>query len=401
MTDKNLKCEVKDLNRLVYADNAATTKVSESVLNAMLPYFSENYGNASSLYTHGQNSKKAINAAREPIAKLINAEPTEIFFTGSGTESDNMVIRGVLNSAAAKNKGKNHIITTKIEHPAILRTCEAMQKQGFEVTYLDVDNNGVISLSQLEEAITEKTALISVMAANNEIGSIQPLKEIGEIAKKHNVLFHTDAVQALGHMHIDVQEMNISLMSLSAHKIHGPKGVGAIYIKKNVFPDPIITGGGQERNRRSGTENVPGIVGFGQAAQDMIDHMEEDNAHTAKLSKRLMEGLLEIKKSVLTGHPTNRLPGTCSFAFEAIEGESMILMLNMKGICASTGSACSTGSLDPSHVLMAIGLTHQNAHGSLRLSISKYTTEEDVEYIIESVKEVVAKLRAMSPVWHE
>ena len=401
MTDKNLKCEVKDLNRLVYADNAATTKVSESVLNAMLPYFSENYGNASSLYTHGQNSKKAINAAREPIAKLINAEPTEIFFTGSGTESDNMVIRGVLNSAAAKNKGKNHIITTKIEHPAILRTCEAMQKQGFEVTYLDVDNNGVISLSQLEEAITEKTALISVMAANNEIGSIQPLKEIGEIAKKHNVLFHTDAVQALGHMHIDVQEMNISLMSLSAHKIHGPKGVGAIYIKKNVFPEPIITGGGQERNRRSGTENVPGIVGFGQAAQDMIDHMEEDNAHTAKLSKRLMEGLLEIKKSVLTGHPTNRLPGTCSFAFEAIEGESMILMLNMKGICASTGSACSTGSLDPSHVLMAIGLTHQNAHGSLRLSISKYTTEEDVEYIIESVKEVVAKLRAMSPVWHE
>lgn len=389
------------MNRLVYADNAATTKVSESVLNAMLPYFSENYGNASSLYTHGQNSKKAINAAREPIAKLINAEPTEIFFTGSGTESDNMVIRGVLNSAAAKNKGKNHIITTKIEHPAILRTCEAMQKQGFEVTYLDVDNNGVISLSQLEEAITEKTALISVMAANNEIGSIQPLKEIGEIAKKHNVLFHTDAVQALGHMHIDVQEMNISLMSLSAHKIHGPKGVGAIYIKKNVFPEPIITGGGQERNRRSGTENVPGIVGFGQAAQDMIDHMEEDNAHTAKLSKRLMEGLLEIKKSVLTGHPTNRLPGTCSFAFEAIEGESMILMLNMKGICASTGSACSTGSLDPSHVLMAIGLTHQNAHGSLRLSISKYTTEEDVEYIIESVKEVVAKLRAMSPVWHE
>lgn len=389
------------MNRLVYADNAATTKVSESVLNAMLPYFSENYGNASSLYTHGQNSKKAINAAREPIAKLINADPTEIFFTGSGTESDNMVIRGVLNSAAAKNKGKNHIITTKIEHPAILRTCEAMQKQGFEVTYLDVDNNGVISLSQLEEAITEKTALISVMAANNEIGSIQPLKEIGEIAKKHNVLFHTDAVQALGHMHIDVQEMNISLMSLSAHKIHGPKGVGAIYIKKNVFPDPIITGGGQERNRRSGTENVPGIVGFGQAAQDMIDHMEEDNAHTAKLSKRLMEGLLEIKKSVLTGHPTNRLPGTCSFAFEAIEGESMILMLNMKGICASTGSACSTGSLDPSHVLMAIGLTHQNAHGSLRLSISKYTTEEDVEYIIESVKEVVAKLRAMSPVWHE
>ena len=216
------------MNRLVYADNAATTKVSESVLNAMLPYFSENYGNASSLYTHGQNSKKAINAAREPIAKLINADPTEIFFTGSGTESDNMVIRGVLNSAAAKNKGKNHIITTKIEHPAILRTCEAMQKQGFEVTYLDVDNNGVISLSQLEEAITEKTALISVMAANNEIGSIQPLKEIGEIAKKHNVLFHTDAVQALGHMHIDVQEMNISLMSLSAHKIHGPKGVGAI-----------------------------------------------------------------------------------------------------------------------------------------------------------------------------
>lgn len=389
------------MNRLVYADNAATTMVSKSVLDAMLPYFSEHYGNASSLYTHGQISKKAINAARVPIAQLINANPDEIYFTGSGTEADNMVIRGVLNSAAMKNKGKNHVITTKIEHPAILRTCEAMERLGFEVTYLNVDKDGVVDLNELENAITDKTALISVMAANNEIGSIQPLIEIGKIAKEHGVLFHTDAVQALGHMKLDVEEMNISLMSMSAHKIHGPKGVGAIYIKKNVFLDPVITGGGQERNRRSGTENVPGIVGFGQAAQDMIDNMDKDNEHTARLSKRLIDGLLKIKKSVLTGHETNRLPGTCSFAFEAIEGESMILMLSMKGICASTGSACSTGSLDPSHVLMAIGLTHQNAHGSLRLSISKYTTEEDVDYIIESVTEIVSKLRAMSPVWHE
>lgn len=391
---------MNNINRLVYADNAATTRVSKSVLDAMLPYFEEGYGNASSLYTLGQESKKAINEARVPIAKLINAEPSEIFFTGSGTEADNMALKGVVNSVAAKKNGKNHIITTKIEHPAILRTCEHLSKNGFEITVLEVDKHGLIDLKQLEEAITDKTALISVMSANNEIGTIMPLKEIGEIAKRHNVLFHTDAVQALGHTHIDVNEMNISLLSMSAHKIHGSKGVGAIYIRKNIFLDTVIDGGGQEKNRRSGTENVPGIVGFGQAAQDLLLNMDKDNEHTRALSKRLIEGLLEIPKSVLTGHSENRLPGTCSFAFEAIEGESMILMLNMKGICASTGSACSTGSLDPSHVLMAIGLTHQNAHGSLRLSLSKYNTMEDVEYIIENVKEIVSKLREMSPVWH-
>ncbi len=386
-------------SEIVYADNAATTRVSESVLNAMIKHYQGEYGNPSSLYDLGQRAKKAINAAREPIAKLINADPAEIFFTGSGTEADNMALKGVVKSVSARNKGKNHIITTKIEHPAILRTAEHLEREGFEVTYLDVDRDGLISLEQLENAITEKTALISVMSANNEIGTIMPLYEIGQIAKKHGVLFHTDAVQALGHMKLDVKEMNISLMSMSAHKIHGPKGVGALYIAKNVFLDNVIDGGGQEKNRRSGTENVAGIVGFGQAAQDMLDHMDEDNERINKMSERLIEGLLKIEKSVLTGHRTNRLPGTCSFAFEAIEGESMIIHLNLKKICASTGSACSTGSLDPSHVLMAIGLTHQNAHGSLRLSLSKYNTEKEVDYIIECVTEIVDKLRKMSPVW--
>ena len=387
-------------SEIVYADNAATTRVSESVLNAMIKHYQGEYGNPSSLYDLGQRAKKAINAAREPIAKLINADPAEIFFTGSGTEADNMALKGVVKSVSARNKGKNHIITTKIEHPAILRTAEHLEREGFEVTYLDVDRDGLINLEQLENAITEKTALISVMSANNEIGTIMPLYEIGQIAKKHGVLFHTDAVQALGHMKLDVKEMNISLMSMSAHKIHGPKGVGALYIAKNVFLDNVIDGGGQEKNRRSGTENVAGIVGFGQAAQDMLDHMDEDNERINKMSNRLIEGLLKIEKSVLTGHRTNRLPGTCSFAFEAIEGESMIIHLNLKKICASTGSACSTGSLDPSHVLMAIGLTHQNAHGSLRLSLSKYNTEKEVDYIIECVTEIVDKLRKMSPVWH-
>ena len=387
-------------SEIVYADNAATTRVSESVLNAMIKHYQGEYGNPSSLYDLGQRAKKAINAAREPIAKLINADPAEIFFTGSGTEADNMALKGVVKSVSARKNGKNHIITTKIEHPAILRTAEHLEREGFEVTYLDVDRDGLISLEQLENAITEKTALISVMSANNEIGTIMPLYEIGQIAKKHGVLFHTDAVQALGHMKLDVKEMNISLMSMSAHKIHGSKGVGALYIAKNVFLDNVIDGGGQEKNRRSGTENVAGIVGFGQAAQDMLDHMDEDNERINKMSNRLIEGLLKIEKSVLTGHRTNRLPGTCSFAFEAIEGESMIIHLNLKKICASTGSACSTGSLDPSHVLMAIGLTHQNAHGSLRLSLSKYNTEKEVDYIIECVTEIVDKLRKMSPVWH-
>lgn len=387
-------------SEIVYADNAATTRVSESVLNAMIKHYQGEYGNPSSLYDLGQRAKKAINNAREPIAKLINADPAEIFFTGSGTEADNMALKGVVKSVSARKKGKNHIITTKVEHPAILRTAEHLEREGFEVTYLDVDRDGLISLEQLENAITEKTALISVMSANNEIGTIMPLYEIGQIAKKHGVLFHTDAVQALGHMKLDVKEMNISLMSMSAHKIHGPKGVGALYIAKNVFLDNVIDGGGQEKNRRSGTENVAGIVGFGQAAQDMLDHMDEDNERINKMSNRLIEGLLKIEKSVLTGHRTNRLPGTCSFAFEAIEGESMIIHLNLKKICASTGSACSTGSLDPSHVLMAIGLTHQNAHGSLRLSLSKYNTEKEVDYIIECVTEIVDKLRKMSPVWH-
>ena len=388
------------MNKLIYADNAATTRVDPAVVAAMVPHFGEQYGNASSLYPLGQEAKVAINSARQPIAALIGAQPEEIFFTGSGTEADNMALKGILRSPVMKKAGKNHLITTTVEHPAILQSAAALEKEGYSVTYLPVDHYGLPDLTQLEQAITPQTALISIMAANNEIGTVMPLKEIGAIAKKHGVLLHTDAVQALGHTHLSVEEMNISLLSVSAHKIHGPKGVGAIYIRKGVYLDPVITGGGQEKNRRSGTENVPGIVGFGAAAQLMLDNMDKDNAHTKALSERLIKGLLAIPKSQLTGHPENRLPGTCSFAFEAIEGEGMILMLAMKGICGSTGSACSTGSLDPSHVLMAIGLTHEVAHGSLRLSLSKFNTVEEVDYMIENIKQVVEKLRAMSPVWN-
>lgn len=384
--------------RMVYADNAATTKVDPRVLDKMLPYFSEHYGNASTLYKLGQQSHDAMEEARAQVAAVIGAQPKEIFFTGSGTESDNMALRGLMHSKQAK--GRKHLITTAFEHHAILHTAQALEKEGFRVTYLPVDLTGTVDLQALENAICEDTALVSIMAANNEIGTIQPLADIGRICKSKGVYFHTDAVQAYGHAPIDVNAMNIDLLSLSAHKICGPKGTGAIYIRSGLLLEPVITGGGQEKNRRSGTENIPGIVGLGEAARIKLEGMEQENARLRALQRKLIDGVLSsIPDSMLTGHPTNRLPGSCSFTFTAIEGESLILMLDMKGICGSTGSACSTGSLDPSHVLMAIGLSHETAHGSLRLSLGEYNTEEDVDYILQELPPIVERLRAMSPVW--
>ena len=384
--------------RLVYADNAATTRVDPRVLEKMLPFFSVDYGNASTLYKLGQRSHAALEEARKNVAAVIGAKPGEIFFTGSGTEADNMALRGMMHSKQAK--GRKHLITTTFEHPAVLQTARALEKEGFRVTYVPVDRTGIVDLQALEDAICEDTVLVSVMAANNEIGTIQPIAEIGRICRSKGVYFHTDAVQAYGHMPLNVDEMNIDMLSLSAHKICGPKGVGAIYIRSGLMLDPVITGGGQEKNRRSGTENVPGIVGLGEAARIKLEGMEQENERLRKMQRRLIDGVLSsVPECALTGHPENRLPGSCSFTFTAVEGESLVLLLDMKGICASTGSACSTGSLDPSHVLMAIGLSHETSHGSLRLSLGEFNTEEDVDYILQELPGVVARLRAMSPVW--
>ena len=382
----------------VYADNAATTRIAPQVLGAMLPYLKEEYGNPSTLYKLGREAKIAIEKAREQVAQVIGAKAEEIFFTGSGTEADNMALKGVLYGPAGK--GKKHLITTKIEHHAILHTAMALEKEGFQVTFLDVDKNGRVDLEELKQAITPDTALVSIMAANNEVGTIQPIEEIGKICREKGVLFHTDAVQAFGHMPLDVNKMNIDLLSLSAHKINGPKGSGALYIRRGLGLRPVIEGGGQERNRRSGTENVAGIVGLGQAAQLAMETMEEESARLKALAKKLTDGVLQIPETILTGDPENRLPGACSFAISAIEGESLVLYLDMEGICTSTGSACSTGSLDPSHVLMAIGLSHEVSHGSLRVTLGRFNTEEEVDYIIETLPKVVEKLRSMSPVWN-
>lgn len=382
----------------VYADNAATTQIAPQVLEAMLPYLKEQYGNPSTLYRLGRESKIAMEKARSQVAQVIGARPEEIFFTGSGTESDNMALKGVLYGPAAK--GKKGLITTKIEHHAILHTAQALEKEGFQVTFLDVDSNGLVDLEQLERAIGPDTALVSVMAANNEVGTIQPIAEIGAVCRRHGVLFHTDAVQAFGHIPIDVNEMKIDLLSLSAHKINGPKGAGALYIRKGLGLRPVIEGGGQERNRRSGTENVAGVVGLGAAAQLAMETMEEEASRLQKLAQKLTEGVLRIPETILTGHPDRRLPGACSFAIAAIEGESLVLYLDMEGVCASTGSACSTGSLDPSHVLTAVGLSHETSHGSLRLTLGRFNTEQDVDYILEKLPQVVDRLRAMSPVWN-
>lgn len=381
---------------MVYADHAATTAVSEKALAAMLPYLREQYGNPSGIYKVGRGAKQALNEARETVAKAIGAQPEEIYFTGGGSEADNWALKGV--AELKKEKGR-HIITTQIEHHALLNTAHWLEEQGFEVTYLPVDMLGRVSVDAVEEAIREDTILISVMAANNEIGTIQPIAEIGAVARKHGILFHTDAVQAVGHIPIHVEDMQIDLLSLSGHKFGGPKGVGALYMRKGVRLPALIHGGGQEKGIRGGTENVAGFVGMAAALEESVAHLEENTAKVSALRDRLINGLLQIPFTALTGDPVNRLPGIASFVFECVEGESMVLMLDYKGICASSGSACSSGSLDPSHVLMAIGLLHEVSHGSLRLSLGAENTEEDVDYILEQLPGVIARLRQMSPLW--
>lgn len=387
------------MNKPVYMDYAATTYVKKQVLEEMLPYFTEHYGNPSSIYSLSRETKKAIDLARDRVSKSINAESNEIYFTGGGSEADNWALKGV--TFANRNKG-NHIITTKIEHHAVLHACQYLEKHGFEVTYLEVDEYGFISLEDLKNAITHKTILVSIMFANNEIGTIQPIKEIGEICRERKVLFHTDAVQAVGNAPIDVKEMNIDLMSMAAHKIYGPKGTGVLYIRRGVKIDNLIHGGAQERARRAGTENVPGIVGFGKAIELAVSNMEEHNKKLSKLRDKLIKGLLKIPYTRLNGPlGENRLPGNVNVCFRFIEGEAILLLLDSMGICASSGSACTSGSLDPSHVLLAIGLPHEIAHGSLRLSLGDSNTEEEADYVIETVEKVVNRLRDMSPLWDD
>lgn len=383
--------------RFVYADNAATTKVSKPVLDVMMPYFTEEYGNASSIYTLGRNAKKALETARETIAKTIGAETSEIYFTSCGSESDNWAIRSVCERLAAK--GKKHIITSVFEHHAVLHTCQALEKLGFEVTYLPVYENGIVKTEDVKNAIREDTALVTIMYANNEIGTIQPVEEIAAVCREKGVLFHTDAVQAMGHVKIDVHAQGIDMLSLSGHKIHAQKGIGALYVRKGIPVTNLIFGGAQERNRRAGTENLPAIVGFAKAMEIAGKDIEKRAEKTAKQRDRLIEGILKLPRTRLNGDPVKRLPGTVNISIEGVEGESLLLMLDLNGICASSGSACTSGSLDPSHVLLALGLKHEVAHGSLRLSINDETTDEDIDYILEVVPKVVKRLRDMSPLW--
>lgn len=384
-------------NPRIYVDNSATTPMKKEVLTSMLPYFSEVYGNPSSVYAEGREAKKAVELAREKVAKAINADPKEIYFTGSGTEADNWAIRMV--AQANKAKG-NHIITTAVEHHAILHTCKALEKDGFEVTYLPVDEFGMVSAEQVENAIKDNTVLISVMTANNEIGTIMPIKEIGAVAKAHKIPFHTDAVQAIGMIDIDVNEMNIDLLSLTGHKFHGPKGSGALFIRKGTKIGSFITGGAQERNRRAGTENVASIVGLGTAIEIATSNIAEKTKKLSEMRDYLIDTILEkIPYTRLNGHRTQRLAGNTNISFEFIEGESLLLMLDMKGISASSGSACTSGSLDPSHVLLAIGLKHEIAHGSLRISLSEDNTMEEMKYIVDTLVEIVERLRMMSPLY--
>ena len=396
--------------RFVYADNAATTPMSETAFNAMKPWLTENYGNPSSLYRIGRAAKEALNDARTVVGKCLNAAepvnekndyaPGEIVFTGGGSQADNLAIRGFMHGPSSK--GRKHIITSKIEHHAVLYTCEALEKEGYRVTYLNVDKEGRVDLEQLKAELSEDTALVSVMAANNEIGTIQPIKQIAELAHSVGAKFHTDAVQAVGHMHIDVQEMGIDMLSLSGHKFRGPRGTGVLYVKKGITLEPLVYGGGQERGLVSGTENTAGCIGLAAAMKEAVEGLDEKMGYVKKLTDKLVKGIMEnIPYSHYTGDPVNRLPGTASFVFEAIEGEGLILRLDNAGVCGSTGSACSTGSLDPSHVLMAIGLPHEIAHGSLRLTLGEQNTEEDVDYIIETVTDVVKTLRSMSPLWEQ
>ncbi len=386
-------------NRTIYLDHAATTPVKPAVLEAMRPYYTEHFGNPSSVYGIARESKKAIETARAHVAKAIGAAPEEIYFTSGGSESDNWAIKGV---AFANRKKGNHIITSGIEHHAVLHPCQYLEKEGFSVTYLPVDSSGLVDPEDLEKAITDKTILISIMYANNEIGTIEPVAELGAIAKKHKIYFHTDAVQAIGNMPIDVKAQNIDLLSLSAHKFYGPKGCGALYIRKGVKIDNLIHGGGQESRRRAGTENIAGIVGLGTAIELATVDIGGHNARIAVLRDRLLKGILAtIPYSRLNGHPERRLPGNLNVSFEFIEGESMLLWLDDEGICGSTGSACTSGSLEPSHVMLAIGLPHEVAHGSLRLTLGDANTEQDVDRVLDVLPKVVAKLRDMSPLYHK
>lgn len=383
--------------RFVYADNAATTKISPEVLNAMYPYLTEEYGNASSIYSLGRNAKKAIEASREKVAKAIGADSSEIYFTSCGSEADNWALRGTCHRLKAK--GKKHIITSVFEHHAILHTCQALEKEGFEITYLPVSPLGIVCPDDVKNAIREDTAIVSIMYANNEIGTIQPIGEIGAICREKGVIFHTDAVQAVGNVEINVKEQNIDLLSLSGHKIHAQKGIGAIYIKKGIVLPNLIFGGAQERNKRAGTENVPAIVGLGTAIEIATADIKAKNEKVTAMRNRLIDGILKLSHTRLNGDREKRLAGNCNISIEGVEGESLLLMLDMNGICASSGSACTSGSLDPSHVLLALGLKHEVAHGSLRLSINDETTDDDIDYILEVVPRVVERLRAMSPLW--
>lgn len=385
--------------RRIYLDNAATTRVDEEVLQEMLPYFRDNYANPSAIYSFAGEAKKAVGRAREQAAALIGAKPNEIYFTAGGSESDNWAIRAVAEGLA--NKGR-HIITTKIEHHAVLHTCEYLEKQGYEVTYLDVDSDGKVLPEALQRAIRPDTILISVMAANNEIGTLEPLAEIGKIAHERGILFHTDAVQAYGHIPLNVEAMHIDLLSASGHKMNGPKGVGILYCRENVRLHPLIHGGAQERGRRAGTLNVPGIVGFGKAAELSGKTMQERTARETALRDYLIDRVLtEIPYTRLNGHRQDRLSNNANFCFRFIEGESLLILLDQKGICGSSGSACTSGALDPSHVLLAIGLPHEIAHGSLRLTLSEETTEEELSYVVETLKEIVERLRNMSPLYED
>ena len=387
------------MKKTIYLDNAATTKTRPEVVEAMLPYFTEYYGNPSSVYEFATPSKKAIAEARETIAKSLGAKTNEIYFTAGGSESDNWAIKAT--AEAYESKGK-HIITSKIEHHAVLHTCEYLEKRGFEITYLDVDENGTVKLDELKKAIRPDTILISIMFANNEIGTIQPIKEIGEIAKEHGIIFHTDAVQAYAHVPINVDECHIDMLSVSGHKFNGPKGIGFLYIRTGLKLRSFIHGGSQERKRRGGTENVPGIVGIGKAVEIAMANLAERTAYEVELRDYLIDRVLsEVPYVRLNGHRTNRLPNNANFAFQFIEGESLLIMLDMQGICGSSGSACTSGSLDPSHVLLAIGLPHEIAHGSLRLTLSEETTKEDIDFTVDEIKKIVEKLRSMSPLYED
>lgn len=384
---------------MIYADNAATTKMSKTAINAMLPYLENLYGNPSSLYEFGQKAKEALENARSRIAACLNADAREITFTSGGSEADNQAI--LTAAALGARKGKKHIVSTAFEHHAVLHTLERLKKQGFEITLLDVHSNGVVTPQQVAEAIREDTCLVTVMYANNEIGTIQPIEEIGAVCREKGVLFHTDAVQAVGHLHIDVKAQQIDLLSLSAHKFHGPKGTGALYVRRGIPLETVISGGGQERGKRAGTENVPAIMGMAAALEEACTGMEENSRKLTLLRDRLIAGLNQIPYSELNGAKEPRLPGNVNFCFEGIEGESLLLLLDEKGICASSGSACTSGTLDPSHVLLAIGRPHEVAHGSLRLSLGEEMTEKEIDSIIEAVTDVVTRLRSMSPFWRD